>query len=106
MKGSCKSVAELEYHLEELFKAINDQLDWNNPEGMPYPHDLSKPLPLISNARGSLEVCGVSYLLSTLNTPTREHITGVQNVRDSMDMLPTWKLQRMSTQSIGSSQSS
>ncbi|GKE28239.1 hypothetical protein Tco_1443623 [Tanacetum coccineum] len=52
MKGSCKSVAELEYHLEEVFKATNDQLDWNNPEGTPYPHDLSKPLPLISNARG------------------------------------------------------
>ncbi|GJU45835.1 hypothetical protein Tco_1203101 [Tanacetum coccineum] len=52
MKGSCKSVAELEYHLEEVFKATNDQLDWNNPEGTSYPHDLSKPLPLILNARG------------------------------------------------------
>ncbi|GJV37283.1 hypothetical protein Tco_1409760 [Tanacetum coccineum] len=125
---SCKSVAELEYHLEEVFKAINDQLDWNNPEGTPYPHDLSKPLPLIPNARGrlvipfdhfinndleylkggslrSLEVYGVLYMLSTTNTPTREHITGVQNVRDSIDMLPTWKLQRMYTQSTGSSQS-
>ncbi|GJU99575.1 hypothetical protein Tco_1328846, partial [Tanacetum coccineum] len=28
MKCSCKSVAELEYHLEEVFKATNDQLDW------------------------------------------------------------------------------
>ncbi|GJT74518.1 hypothetical protein Tco_1041243 [Tanacetum coccineum] len=56
MKGSCKSVAELEYHLEEVFKAINDQLDWNNPEGTPYPHDLSKPLPLIPNARGRLVI--------------------------------------------------
>ncbi|GJY97103.1 hypothetical protein Tco_0514013 [Tanacetum coccineum] len=27
-------------------------LDWHNPEGRPYPHDLSKPLPLIQNARG------------------------------------------------------
>ncbi|GKE23123.1 hypothetical protein Tco_1434635 [Tanacetum coccineum] len=54
----------------------------------------------------SLEVCGVPYMLSTTNTPTGEHITGVQNVRDSMDMLPTWKLQRMYTQSTGSSQSS
>ncbi|GKA78201.1 hypothetical protein Tco_0784738 [Tanacetum coccineum] len=34
--------------------------------------------------------------------PTGEHITGDQNVRDSMDMLPTWKLQKMSTQYIGS----
>ncbi|GJV45287.1 hypothetical protein Tco_1429823 [Tanacetum coccineum] len=56
MKGSCKSVAELEYHLEEVFKATNDQLDWNNPEGTPYPHDLSKPLPLIPNARGRLVI--------------------------------------------------
>ncbi|GKA12189.1 hypothetical protein Tco_0691735 [Tanacetum coccineum] len=53
---SCKSVAELEYHLEEVFKAINDQLDSNNPEGTPYPHDLSKPLPLIPNARGRLVI--------------------------------------------------
>ncbi|GJR19583.1 hypothetical protein Tco_0968110 [Tanacetum coccineum] len=47
-----KSVVELEYHLEEVFKATNDQLDWHNPEGRPYPHDLSKPLPLIPDARG------------------------------------------------------
>nr|GFA88542.1 hypothetical protein [Tanacetum cinerariifolium] len=33
MKGSCKSLVELEYHLEEVFKAIIDQLDWVNPEG-------------------------------------------------------------------------
>ncbi|GKB47204.1 hypothetical protein Tco_0897957 [Tanacetum coccineum] len=33
MKGTCKSVVELEYYLEEVFKATNDQLDWHNPEG-------------------------------------------------------------------------
>ncbi|GKC04575.1 hypothetical protein Tco_0996185 [Tanacetum coccineum] len=44
IKGTYKSVAELDYHLEEVFKATNEQLDWNNPEGMPYPHNLSKPL--------------------------------------------------------------
>ncbi|GJV05956.1 hypothetical protein Tco_1343612 [Tanacetum coccineum] len=52
MKGTCKSVVELEYHLEEVFKATNDQKYWHNTEGRPYPHDLSKPLPLILNARG------------------------------------------------------
>ncbi|GJS11312.1 hypothetical protein Tco_0368108 [Tanacetum coccineum] len=52
MKGTCKSVVELEYHLEEVFKATHDQLDWHNPEERLYPHDLSKPLPLIQNARG------------------------------------------------------
>ncbi|GJU63896.1 hypothetical protein Tco_1245731 [Tanacetum coccineum] len=54
IKGTCKSVVELEYHLEEVFKATNDQLDWHNPEGSPYPHDLSKPLPLIGDSRGRL----------------------------------------------------
>ncbi|GJX52680.1 hypothetical protein Tco_0281049, partial [Tanacetum coccineum] len=33
-------VAELDYHLEEVFKATNEQLDWNNPEGTSYPHNL------------------------------------------------------------------
>nr|GFA29377.1 hypothetical protein [Tanacetum cinerariifolium] len=33
MKGSCTSLIELEYHLEEVYKATTDQLDWVNPEG-------------------------------------------------------------------------
>ncbi|GKA11164.1 hypothetical protein Tco_0690597 [Tanacetum coccineum] len=52
IKGTCKSVVELEYHLEEVFKATNGRLDWHNPEGKPYPHDLNKPLPLILNEQG------------------------------------------------------
>ncbi|GKE29067.1 hypothetical protein Tco_1444451 [Tanacetum coccineum] len=52
MKGLCKSLVELEYFLEEVCKATTDQLDWNNPEGQQYPHDLRKPLPLIPNSRG------------------------------------------------------
>ncbi|GJS03693.1 hypothetical protein Tco_0320201 [Tanacetum coccineum] len=40
MKGSCKSLVELEYFLEEVCKATTDQLDWNNPEVQQYPHDL------------------------------------------------------------------
>ncbi|GJY26839.1 hypothetical protein Tco_0401565 [Tanacetum coccineum] len=38
---------ELEYHFEECYKAVTDQLDWNNPECHEYPFGLSKPLPLI-----------------------------------------------------------
>ncbi|GJX95156.1 hypothetical protein Tco_0349742, partial [Tanacetum coccineum] len=52
MKGSCKSLVELEYFLEEVYKETTDQLDWNNPEGQQYPHDLRKPLPLITNSQG------------------------------------------------------
>nr|GFB52803.1 hypothetical protein [Tanacetum cinerariifolium] len=45
-------LVELEYHLEEVFKATTDQLDWVNPKGQQYPHNLLKPLPLIPNNRG------------------------------------------------------
>ncbi|GKA05547.1 hypothetical protein Tco_0684667 [Tanacetum coccineum] len=38
--------------LAEVYKPTTDQLDWNNPEGQQYPHDLRKPLPLIPNSRG------------------------------------------------------
>nr|GFC40590.1 hypothetical protein [Tanacetum cinerariifolium] len=33
MRGSCNSLTKLEYHLEEVYKATTDQLDWVNPEG-------------------------------------------------------------------------
>ncbi|GKD65724.1 hypothetical protein Tco_1307832 [Tanacetum coccineum] len=52
MKGTCKSLVELEYFFEEVYKATTEQLDWTNPKGQQYPHDLRKPLPLIPNSRG------------------------------------------------------
>nr|GFA86935.1 hypothetical protein [Tanacetum cinerariifolium] len=52
MKGSCTSLIELEYHLEDVYKATTDQLDWVNPEGQQYPHNLLQPLPLIPDNRG------------------------------------------------------
>nr|GFC88713.1 hypothetical protein [Tanacetum cinerariifolium] len=36
----------------EVYKATTDQLDWVNPEGQQYPHNLLQPLPLISDNRG------------------------------------------------------
>nr|GFA14942.1 hypothetical protein [Tanacetum cinerariifolium] len=33
MKGSCKILVELEFFLEEVYKATTDQLDWVNPKG-------------------------------------------------------------------------
>nr|GEY70906.1 hypothetical protein [Tanacetum cinerariifolium] len=50
MKGSCKSLVELEFFLKKVYKATTDQLDWNNPEGQQYLHDLLKPLPLRPNS--------------------------------------------------------
>nr|GEX72233.1 hypothetical protein [Tanacetum cinerariifolium] len=52
MKGSCKSLVELEFFLEEVYKTMTYQLDWVNLEGQQYPHNLLKPLPLIPNNRG------------------------------------------------------
>nr|GEZ21634.1 hypothetical protein [Tanacetum cinerariifolium] len=45
-------LTELEYHLEEVYKAITDQLDWDNPEGQQYPYNLLQPLPLIPDNQG------------------------------------------------------
>nr|GEU98868.1 putative reverse transcriptase domain-containing protein [Tanacetum cinerariifolium] len=50
MKGSCKSLVEVECFLAEVCKATIAKLDWNNPEDQQYPHDLRKPLPLITNS--------------------------------------------------------
>nr|GEX95933.1 hypothetical protein [Tanacetum cinerariifolium] len=52
MRGSCNSLTELEYHLEEVYKATTDQLDWVNPEGQQYLHNLLQPLQLIPDNRG------------------------------------------------------
>ncbi|GJY67719.1 hypothetical protein Tco_0470701 [Tanacetum coccineum] len=50
--GSALCLIELEYLFEEVYKVTMDQLDWINPEGQQYPHDLRKPLPLIPNTLG------------------------------------------------------
>nr|GFA03361.1 hypothetical protein [Tanacetum cinerariifolium] len=52
MRGSCNSLTELEYHLEEVYKTTTDQLDWVNPEGQQYPHNLLQPQSLIPDNRG------------------------------------------------------
>nr|GEY69969.1 hypothetical protein [Tanacetum cinerariifolium] len=49
---TCKSLIELEYHLEECSKATAEKLDWNNPENKPYPFNLRKLLSLIQDHRG------------------------------------------------------
>ncbi|GKD59506.1 hypothetical protein Tco_1297015, partial [Tanacetum coccineum] len=55
LKGTCKSCVKLECNMEECYRALSDQLDWNNPEGNHCPYDLNKPLPL-HESRGRLTV--------------------------------------------------
>nr|GFC13962.1 hypothetical protein [Tanacetum cinerariifolium] len=88
MRGSCTSLTELEYHLEEVYKATMDQLDWVNPEGQQYPHNMLQPLPLIPDNRG---------------TPFGEFPTGGGNVSSSMGSQLTGNLLSMYTPRGGSS---
>ncbi|GJW76119.1 hypothetical protein Tco_0137801 [Tanacetum coccineum] len=50
--STCKSITELEYHLEECSKATTERLEWHNPKNKPYMFDLKKPLLLIQDHRG------------------------------------------------------
>nr|GEX00511.1 copia protein [Tanacetum cinerariifolium] len=44
--GTRTSNIELEYNMEDCFKALTDKLDWNNPDRDHCPFDLTKPIPL------------------------------------------------------------
>nr|GEY32391.1 hypothetical protein [Tanacetum cinerariifolium] len=46
LKGTYQRNIELEYNMEECYKALTDRPDMENHEGDRYPFDLSKPLPL------------------------------------------------------------
>nr|GFC02172.1 hypothetical protein [Tanacetum cinerariifolium] len=52
MRGSCNSLTELEYHLEEVYKATTDQLNSLLAVGMPCAFYSQQPLPLIPDNRG------------------------------------------------------
>ncbi|GJR39416.1 uncharacterized mitochondrial protein-like protein [Tanacetum coccineum] len=61
-EGTCRSYIELEYNMEECYKALTNQLDWNNPEGDRYPFNLSKPLPLVKS--GNRQIILVDYFFN------------------------------------------
>ncbi|GKB75033.1 hypothetical protein Tco_0936445 [Tanacetum coccineum] len=69
MKRSCKSLVELKYLFEEVYKATTDQLDWNNPEE-----------------------CGVKCRLATTNMHYGESHIGGKNDNNSMDLRLTGNL--------------
>ncbi|GJS60452.1 hypothetical protein Tco_0655236 [Tanacetum coccineum] len=52
MKGTCKSLTELDIFVRRSYKPQPEKLDWINPEGRQYPHDLRQPLPLVPNSQG------------------------------------------------------
>nr|GEV89640.1 hypothetical protein [Tanacetum cinerariifolium] len=101
-----QSYVELDYNKEERYKALIDQLDWNNLKGDRYPLDLSKPLPLVMS--GNHQIVMVDYFFNndlaylqrgstdrtytTSLTKTKALYTRVSKDKDSMDMLLTNRL--------------
>ncbi|GJT47261.1 hypothetical protein Tco_0955976 [Tanacetum coccineum] len=86
MKGSCKSLTELEYFLEEVYKATTEQLDWINPKGQQYPHDLRKPLLLIPNSRGRKVIPFDHFINNDLEylsggSSSRKYVTSVTKTK-------------------------
>nr|GEV42215.1 hypothetical protein [Tanacetum cinerariifolium] len=115
MKGSCKSIVELEFFLQEVYKATTDQLDWNNPEGQQYPHNLLKPLPLIPNSRGRRVIPFDHFINNDLEylrggASSRKYTTFVTKTKAAdyghiewIEDLSTGSLLEMSTQNVESS---
>ncbi|GJY29145.1 hypothetical protein Tco_0404912 [Tanacetum coccineum] len=101
LKGLCKRFAELEYHFEECYKAVNDRLNWHNTEGREYPFDLNKPLLLIED-RGR-QVVPADYFINNdleylnggsssskyMTSTTRTRAAKYENIEGIEDMVPT-----------------
>nr|GEX37679.1 hypothetical protein [Tanacetum cinerariifolium] len=86
MKGSCKSLVELEYHLEEVYKATTDQFDWVNPEGQQYLHNLLQPLPLIPDNLGRRVILFAHFINNDLEylqggASSRKYTTSVTKTK-------------------------
>nr|GFA27439.1 hypothetical protein [Tanacetum cinerariifolium] len=86
MRGSCTILTELEYHLEEVYKATTNQLDWVNPEGQQYPHNLLQPLPLIPDNRGRRVIPFEHFINNDLEylrggTSSRKYTTSVTKTK-------------------------
>nr|GEZ75565.1 hypothetical protein [Tanacetum cinerariifolium] len=52
LKGTCKSYVDLDWTMKKCYRALSEQLDWNNPEGHRCPYDLTKPLHMQMTSQG------------------------------------------------------
>ncbi|GKB79242.1 hypothetical protein Tco_0946137 [Tanacetum coccineum] len=87
LKGTYTSNIELEYNLEECFKALTDKLDWNNPEGDRYPFDMTKPLPLKGHP-GRITVAVEYFFNNDLeflksSDPEKRYITSITKTKST-----------------------
>ncbi|GJW45223.1 reverse transcriptase domain-containing protein [Tanacetum coccineum] len=80
MKGSCKSLVELKYFFEEVYKVTTDQLDWNNPKGrqvIPFDHFINNDLAYLSGG-----VSSRTYTTSVTKTKATDygHIKWIEDL--------------------------
>ncbi|GKE59842.1 hypothetical protein Tco_1510209, partial [Tanacetum coccineum] len=99
LKGTCESSIELELNMEECYKALTNQLKWENLKGHRCPFDLSKPLPLKGRA-GHLTVATEYFFNSDLEflkstNPERKYTTLITKIKAALyelmgieDMIP------------------
>nr|GFA41887.1 hypothetical protein [Tanacetum cinerariifolium] len=72
--------------IKEVYKATTVQLDWINPEGQQYPHNLLKPLPLITNSRGRRVILFDHFINNDLEyvrggASSRKYTTSVTKIK-------------------------
>nr|GEZ12211.1 hypothetical protein [Tanacetum cinerariifolium] len=87
LKGTCKSFAELEYHFEECYKAINDRHDWHNLDGLSANYFINNDLEYLKGGSSSSK-----YTTSTTRTKADKY----NNLEGIEDMVPTYCLGNIS----------
>nr|GEZ05178.1 hypothetical protein [Tanacetum cinerariifolium] len=83
MRGSYNSLTDLEYHLEVVYKATTDQLDWVNPEGrrvIPFAHFINNDLEYLRGGASSRK-----YTTSVTKTKAADygHIKWIEDLQES-----------------------
>ncbi|GJW46007.1 hypothetical protein Tco_0077653 [Tanacetum coccineum] len=77
MKGTCKSLVELEYVFEKVYKATTDQLNWHNPEVILFEHFINNDLAYLSGG-----VLSRTYATSVTKTKAADygHIKWIEDL--------------------------
>ncbi|GKB37394.1 hypothetical protein Tco_0882336 [Tanacetum coccineum] len=83
LKGTCRSYVELKYNMEECYKALTEQLDWDNPEGGST--DRTYTTYLTKTKAVKYDLPGIEYMVPNLWSPIKvaydKHALLVTNVK-------------------------
>ncbi|GKA88891.1 retrovirus-related pol polyprotein from transposon TNT 1-94 [Tanacetum coccineum] len=69
LKGTCRSYVELKYNMEECYKALTEQLDWDNPEGGST--DRTYTTYLTKTKAVKYDLPGIEYMVPNLWSPIK-----------------------------------